>query len=45
MKYLLAQSNELLKTHSGLALVGVLLSKTQLTQRLNPLAFPGLCVH
>lgn len=44
MKYLLEQSDELLTTHSGLALVGVLLSQTKLSQRLNPMVFPGaLC--
>lgn len=44
MKYLLEQSDELLTTHSGLALVGVLLSKTNLSQKLNPMVFPGaLC--
>jgi hypothetical protein len=44
MKYLLEQSDELLTTHSGLALVGVLLSQTKLNQRLNPMVFPGaLC--
>lgn len=46
MKYLLEQSDEQLTTHSGLALVGLLVSKTQLNQRLNPLVFPGaLCPH
>lgn len=44
MKYLLEQSDELLTTHSGLTLVGVLLSQTKLSQRLNPMVFPGaLC--
>lgn len=44
MKYLLEQSDELLTTHSGLALVGALLSQAKLSQRLNPMVFPGaLC--
>jgi len=35
MRYLLEQSDETLATHSGLALVGLLLSKTSLRNRLN----------
>jgi hypothetical protein len=42
MKYLLEQSNELLTTHTGLALVGVLMSKTKLNQRLNQVVLPGV---
>lgn len=36
----IAQGNELLTSHSGLALIGALLSKTQLMQRLNAIVFP-----
>ncbi|MDK2901745.1 MAG: hypothetical protein PWR14_649 [Thermosediminibacterales bacterium] len=40
MKFQLEQTNELLTTHTGLAIVEQLLSQTKLTKRLNkiPLA-------
>jgi len=38
MKFILEQSDESLATHSGLALVGALVSKTNLKSRLNQIA-------
>lgn len=35
MKFLLEQSEENITTHSGLSLVGLLVSKTSLKERLN----------
>lgn len=40
MRYLLEQSDETLTTHSGLALVGLMLSKSDLEKRLNRLLLP-----
>ena len=40
IRYLLEQSDETLTTHSGLALVGLMLSKTELKKRLNRLLLP-----
>lgn len=40
MRYLLEQSDETLLTHSGLALVGLLLSKTNLQTKLNRIKSP-----
>lgn len=40
IRYLLEQSDETLTTHSGLALVGLLLSKTKLQKRLDRLLLP-----
>ncbi len=40
MRYLLEQSDETLATHSGLALVGLLLSKTSLRNKLNAIKLP-----
>lgn len=40
MKYLIEQSTEDLTSHSGLALVGALIAKTKLNQRLNQVLFP-----
>jgi len=39
MKYLIEQSKEDLTSHSGLALVGALIAKTKLNQRLNQVLF------
>ncbi len=40
MRYLLEQSDETLSTHSGLALVGLMLSRTKLNQKLNRIPLP-----
>jgi len=40
MRYLLEQSDETLTTHSGLALVGLLLSKTELEKKLSRKPLP-----
>ena len=40
MRYLLEQSDETLTTHSGLALVGLMLSKTELEKKLNRTPLP-----
>lgn len=35
MKFILTQSDEMIVTHSGLAIVGQLIDKTNLKERLN----------
>ena len=40
MRYLLEQSDETLTTHSGMALVGLMLSKTELEKKLNRTPLP-----
>lgn len=40
MRFILEQSDESLTTHSGLSLVGLLLQKTKLSERLNATIFP-----
>ncbi len=40
MRYLLEQSDETLATHSGLALVGMMLDRTELKKRLNRMPLP-----
>ena len=40
MRYLLEQSDETLATHSGLALVGLMLTRTKLRKRLNRMPLP-----
>ena len=40
MRYLLEQSDETLATHSGLALVGLMLTRTELKKRLNRIPLP-----
>lgn len=40
MRYLLEQSDETITTHSGLALAGLLLSKTKLEKKLNRVPLP-----
>jgi len=42
MRFILEQSDESLTTHSGLALVGLLLNKVQLSSRLNETVFAEL---
>ncbi|GMA64275.1 IS1380 family transposase [Alicyclobacillus fastidiosus] len=41
MRFVIEESDEILTSHSGLALVGLLLGKTQLSARLNALPVPG----
>ncbi len=42
MKFILEQTEENITTHSGLSLVGLLLSKTSLKKRLNQTSLPGV---
>lgn len=42
MKFILESSDETLTTHSGLALIGLLLSKTNLNNRLNEIKIPEI---
>ena len=42
MKFILEQSEEHITTHSGLSLVGLLVSKTSLKERLNQTRLPGV---
>ena len=42
MRFILKQSDESLTTHSGLALIGLLLNKVQLGSRLNQTVFEEL---
>lgn len=42
MKFILEQSEEHITTHSGLSLVGLLVSKTSLKERLNQTSLPGV---
>ena len=42
MKYILEQSDEMLTTHSGMALVCLLLKKTDINDRLNQLKIDGV---
>jgi len=41
MPFIIEESDEVLTTHSGLALVGLLLEKTHLSNRLNTISVPG----
>jgi len=41
MSFIIEESDEVLTTHSGLALVGLLLEKTRLSNRLNTISVPG----
>lgn len=41
MKFILEQTEENITTHSGLSLVGLLVSKTSLKERLNQTSLPG----
>lgn len=41
MRFIIEESDEVLTTHSGLALVGLLLEKTHLSNRLNAISVPG----
>ena len=40
MRFIIEESDEILTTHSGLALVGLLLEKTALSTRLDALSVP-----
>lgn len=42
MKFILEDSDETLTTHSGLGLIGLLLSKTKIKQRLNEIIIPKI---
>ena len=42
MNFIIEQSDEMLTTHSGLALVGLLLKKTDINDRLNQLKIDGI---
>ncbi|WP_096188105.1 hypothetical protein [Evansella halocellulosilytica] len=42
MKFILEASDETLSTHSGLGLIGLLLSKTELSTRLTSLNVPEM---
>lgn len=42
MKFIIEQSEEHITTHSGLSLVGLLVSKTSLKERLNQTRLPGV---
>ena len=42
MKFILEQSEEHITTHSGFSLVGLLVSKTSLKERLNQTSLPGV---
>ena len=41
MRFEIGESDEVITTHAGLSLVGELLAKTQLQQRLNAIQLPG----
>lgn len=42
MKFILEQTEENITTHSGLSLVGLLVSKTSLKERLNQTSLSGV---
>lgn len=41
MRFVIEESDDIITTHSGLSLIGLLLDKTHITERLNALAVPG----